>query len=255
MIEHLSSSQMNLYLQCSLKYKFQYIDGIPKPFKSSGLAFGSAIHSALSWFHKARMNGREVSLEDFYRIFDADWYSQNVDTDIRYKNGEEKMKLVVMAKDLLALYFHHPYKETKGAEVPFTVPLINPSNSERFAVDLEGFIDLIEEDDTIVEFKTSNQTLDQKAIDDHLQLTVYSYAYEMLYQKAPKLIKVVDFVKTKKPKMIVLKTRRNKNDYQRLFHLASQVLKGILSQIFYPRPSFWCKDCEYGKHCKAWDVN
>lgn len=252
MIEHLSSSQMNLYLQCSLKYKFQYIDGIPKPFKSSGLAFGSAIHSALSWFHKARMNGREISLEDFYRIFNADWYSQNVDTDIHYKNGEEEIKLVVMAKEMLALYFHQPHKDAIGSEVPFTIPLINPSNSERFKVDLEGYIDLIEEDDTIVEFKTSNQTMDQKTIDDNLQLTVYSYAYEMLYQKSPKLLKVVDFVKTKKPKIVVLKTRRNKNDYQRLYCLASQVLKGIQFQIFYPRPSFWCKDCEYGNYCNSW---
>lgn len=255
MLDHLSSSQINLYLQCSLKYKFQYIDGIPKLFKPSGLALGSAIHSALSWFHKAKMNGRKVSLEKFYKIFDTDWYSQNVDTDIRYKNGEEEMKLVVVAKELLALYFHQRHNGVKGAEVPFTVPLINPSNSERFVVDLEGFIDLIEEDDTIVEFKTSNQTLDQKTIDDQLQLTIYSYAYEMLYQRSPKLIKVVDFVKTKKPKMIVLKTKRDKNDYQRLFHLASQVLRGIQSQIFYPRPSFWCKDCEYEEQCRTWAIN
>lgn len=254
-MDHLSSSQINLYLQCSLKYKFQYIDEIPRPFKPSGLALGSVVHSALSWLNRERMNGRKASLDRLYRIFDADWYSQKVDTEIRYKDGEEEMKLVVLAKEMLGLYLHRPYKEVKGTEVPFVVPIINPQDGYRLGIDLEGVIDLVEDDDTITEFKTSYQTMDQKAIDDNLQLTVYSYAYEMLYQRSPKLLKVVNFVKTKKPKMIVLKTKRDKNDYQRLFCLSSLVLKGIQSQIFYPRPSFWCKDCEYGDLCRGWKGN
>jgi putative RecB family exonuclease len=253
MMDHLSSSQINLYLQCSLKYKFQYIDNLPKPFKPSGLAFGSVIHSALSWFHKEKLNGNKVSLERLYRIFEADWYSQKLDTDIRYKDGEEEMKLVVMAKEMLGLYFQNPVKEVKGTEVPFLVPLINPLDGNELGISLEGIIDLIEGDETIVEFKTSQQSINSGDIEDYLQLTCYSYAYEMLYQRPPKLLKVINFVKTKKPKMITLETKRNKSDYQRLFHLAQQVLKGIKSQIFFPRPSFWCKDCEYEEQCKAWE--
>ena len=59
-MDHLSSSQLNLYLQCSLKYKFQYVDGLPRPCKASGLAFGSALHSALAWFHKELAAGVSV---------------------------------------------------------------------------------------------------------------------------------------------------------------------------------------------------
>jgi putative RecB family exonuclease len=253
MIDHLSSSQLNLYLQCSLKYKFQYIDQIPRPFISSGLAFGSVIHSALSWFHKEKMRGNGVSLERLYKIFDADWYAQKVETDLRYRNGEDEMKLVVMAKEMLGLYLQDLPEGVKGTEISFVVPLINPSTEESLGVTLEGIIDLIEEDDTIVEFKTSNQLIND--INNHLQLTAYSYAYERLYQKPPKLLKVINFVKTKKPKMIVLETKRDKADYQRFFCLANQVLKGISSQIFFPRTSFFCKDCEYEEQCKAWDGN
>jgi len=255
MIEHLSNSQINLYSQCSLKYKFQYIDEIPRPFKPSGLALGSVVHSALSWLNKKRMNGNKVTLEKLYKIFDSDWYSQKVDTEIRYKDGEEEMKLVVLGKEMLGLYFPKPYKEIKGAEVPFVVPIINPGNGQRLGVDLEGIIDLIEGDDVIIEFKTSVQTVNQKDLNNNLQLTIYSYAYEMLTQIPPRLIKLINFVKTKRPKIITLETKRSKADYQRFFFLASQVLKGIQSQIFYPRPSFWCKDCEYGGLCKDWKGN
>lgn len=253
MINHLSSSQMYLYLQCSLKYKFQYIDKIPKRFKSSGLVFGSAVHSALSWFHKAKMNGNGVTLDRFYRIFNADLYSQKIENDIRYKNSEKETDLVVMGKEMLNLYFYNHLKEVSGSEIPFTIPLVDPSSGESLEMNFEGFIDLIERDDTIVEFKTSYKTMNQEDIDDHLQLTAYSYVYEMLYQKSPRLVKIVNFVKTKKPKMVVLKSTRNRDDYQRFFYLAKYILKGIESQVFFPRQCFMCKDCEYIKYCKEWD--
>lgn len=94
--------------------------------------------------------------------------------------------------------------------------------------------------------------MDSKEADQSLQLTIYSYAYEKLYQKPPKALKVIDFVKTKKPKLIVLETRRDSASYQRLYGVAAQILKGINLKIHFPRIGFWCKDCEYGEYCKEW---
>ena len=162
------------------------------------------------------------------------------------------MRLTVLGKELLGLYFEEPYKAVKGTEIPFAVPIINPQTGQRLPIDLEGVIDLIEEDGTITEFKTSAQIMDPKEVDTHLQLTIYSYAYEMLAHRPPKLLRLIDFVKTKKPKMIPLETKRSKADYQRFFSLAGQVLKGVRTQVFFPRLGFWCKDCEYGDHCRNW---
>ena len=165
------------------------------------------------------------------------------------------MKLTVLAKELLGLYFEEPYKAVKGTEIPFIVPIINPQTGQKLGVDLEGVIDLIEEDDTITEFKTSAQMMDPKEVETHLQLTIYSYAFETLVHKPPKLLRVVDFVKTKKPKMLVLRTQRTKADYEKFFFLASQVFRGVRSQVFFSRSGFWCKDCEYGELCKNWEGN
>ena len=253
-MEYLSNSQINLYSQCSLKYKFQYVDLLPKPFKPSGLAFGSAIHSTLSWLHREAMtNG--VSIEKLYKIFDADWYSQKSETEIRYKNGEEGMRLEVMAKEMLAQYCQLPPGRAKGIDVPFSVPLIDPRNGKSPAIDLEGVIDLIEEGDIITEFKTSAQMMDSKDADESLQLTIYSYAYERLYQRPPRLLKVIDFVKSKKPKLIVLETKRDTASYKRLYGVAAQVQKGVNLKIFFPRTGFWCKDCEYAEKCQVWHGN
>jgi CRISPR/Cas system-associated exonuclease Cas4 (RecB family) len=255
-IDHLSASQINLYLTCSLKYRFQYVDKIPKLFKPSGLAFGSVIHSTIDWFHKQRKLKKEVSLDDLYKILGADWFCQGCENEIRYKDGEDEDNLLATAKGMISLYYHSPQNGIVEAEFPFRLPLINPANGEKLGIPLEGFIDLIESNNTITEFKTSAQSINSDSLDEMLQLTTYSYAYQMIFGKEAQMLKVINFVKTKIPKMNVLKSvAREQKNYARLFHLAKEVLRSVRSKIFFPRQSFMCKDCEYGALCKVWDGN
>jgi putative RecB family exonuclease len=250
-IDHLSASQLILYLQCSLKYRFQYLDKLVKPFKSAGLAFGSVIHSALDWFHRQKVNGNGATLEMLLKVFETDWFSQCVEADIRFKDKEMGTGLVVMGRQMLTQYFQ-TYKEMPvGAEIPFSLPLTEPVTGEVLGPNLEGRLDLAEKD-AVVEFKTSAQTLNAQDLKDSLQLTCYGYAYRMLFHKEPRSFRVVDFVKTKTPKMVVLQATREEKDYRKLFYLAKEVLRGIDSGIFYPNPSFKCKDCEYEDPCQAW---
>jgi len=250
--DHLSVSQINLYSQCSLKYRFQYIDKLPRPFKAAGLAFGSAIHSAISWLHNEQTDGKNVTLARLYKIFEADWFSQTVETEIRYKNGDDAGRLIMKGREILGLYFQSPVVSVEATDVPFTVPLVHPENGHGLSVPLEGFMDLMEVGGGIVEFKTSAQSMNQKDVDDHLQLTAYGYAYERLHQRPPKSYKIIDFVKTKSPKMIVLETTRRREDYARFYGIASQVLKGIKGGIFFPRAGFLCADCEFEGPCNDW---
>ena len=41
--ETTSISQINLYRTCSLKYRFQYLDQLPKLTRPAALVFGSAV--------------------------------------------------------------------------------------------------------------------------------------------------------------------------------------------------------------------
>jgi CRISPR/Cas system-associated exonuclease Cas4 (RecB family) len=254
-IDHLSASQINLYIQCGLKYRFQYVDRAPRPFKSSGLVFGSAIHSTIEWFHKQRKMGKQVSLEKLYKILESDWFCQRVEDEVRYREGEEEKKLILTAKEILGLYFNSPLDGVVDAEFPFRVPLVHHRSGKSLEVGLEGFIDLIEEGDIVTEFKTSARSMDPQNTGDILQLTIYSYAYKTLFGKEPKLLRVVNFVKTRTPKMVILETGREMKDYERLYYLAQEVLRGIRSGIFFPRQSFMCKDCEYEILCQQWEGN
>ncbi len=252
-MDHVSASQINLYIQCGLKYKYQYLDKIPRPFKPSGLAFGGVMHSTIEWFHKQRMKGNQVSLEGLYRIFETDWFVQKVDTEIRFKDDEDEVKLLLTGKEMLRIYFDSPLDGIESAEIPFHVPLLNISTGEDLGIPLEGIIDLIEKGGVVTEFKTSSRTMDPESLNDFLQLTAYSYAYRLLFSKDPKTLKVINFVKTKTPKMVVIETSREQKDYDRFFYITKEVIRGIESGIFIPKQSFMCKECEYRELCGSWE--
>jgi putative RecB family exonuclease len=255
MIDHLSASQINLYIQCSLKYKFQYIDRFPKPFKSSGLVFGGVMHSTLDFFHKQKIKGNGITMDKVLKIFEVDWFSQKIGNGIRYKDGETEAELLIQGKQMLTKYFHSYDGRPVASEIPFSLPLIEPVTGEILGPTLNGIIDLIELDDIILEFKTTAKTMDEQSVDDSVQLTCYAYAYRMLFQKEPKALKLLNFVKTKNPKIVPLETRRETRNFQRLFYLAQEVLRGIESGVFIPESNFMCKDCEYGDLCRKWEGN
>src|SRR5215470_6975173 len=96
--EAISVSQINLYRTCSLKYRFQYIDQLPRLGRAAGLVFGSAVHKALEWLHKARAAGEHPRLDDLLRVFEADWHAQCLAGDIRFPADASATQLVIKGK-------------------------------------------------------------------------------------------------------------------------------------------------------------
>ncbi len=252
----ISVSQINLYRTCSLKYRFQYIDQLPRLVRAAGLVFGSAVHKALEWLHKARKDGQQPPLEALLRVFEADWHAQCLDGEILFADDTSADQLLVKGKELLSAYYHAPTKPVHDAEVFFQVPLVNPATGEVLDVPLRGVIDLIETDDTLTEFKTSQKRWALTDLPDNIQLTAYSYAYELLFGRPPKELRLVNLVRTRNPVIEEHVTGRDDTDYERLFHLSKEVRKGIQTSVFFPNRGCWlCRDCEYDLDCREWTGN
>jgi hypothetical protein len=123
-------------------------------------------------------------------------------------------------------------------------------------VPLRGFIDLVEEGDVIVEFKTAQKVAPLSDLPDNVQLTTYAYAYATLFGRPPREIRKVAFVRTKVPRIETQITARAERDFARLFHLGREVLNGIRSEVFIPNRGCWlCHDCEYRQDCDEWTGN
>ena len=128
-MESISISRVQSYLACPLKYKFEHVDQIPKPFRAAALAFGGSVHAAIEWFHKERIEGREPSVETAISQFDADWYAQNLEP-LAFGDWDSKESLAEKGRELVRLYLGQMSTTPEAVEAPFEVELYDPVTGE-----------------------------------------------------------------------------------------------------------------------------
>lgn len=241
----LSVSRIKKYLNCPLSYKLEYIDKCEKDFIPAAMAFGSAVHETLERFHSEK-----VSLDKLKESFKLSWDAFLDETPpLRYnrlKHRElEDRGLVLIEK------YYEKFRELEfeDVELYFETPIVvgGEYNGNHF----HGRIDLTA-DSSVYEIKTSSRSYSQKKAESSLQLTAYSYAYEMLYGKSPKELVLVVLVKTKTPKIQVLKTKRTDRDYTMLQRTANSVADAVEKEVFPPNPLniYGCDSCMYKSSCK-----
>ena len=247
----ISVSQVNTYLGCPLKYRFQYIDKIPRPWRVAAMAFGTSVHAAVEWFHKERLAGRAVEMAEVLKVFDADWYAQNVEPLV-YSERESKDSLAEKGHAMLQLYVESVNGTMPVAvEQPFELDLADPETGELLDVRIRGIIDLVEADQTLVDLKTAGRTLEQGGLERHLQLSTYALAFLLQHGDIPKL-RLDMLLKTAKPRLERHPTTRSVEDLGWTARLIREVSLAIETEHFYPNPSWRCTECEYFAHCQQW---
>jgi putative RecB family exonuclease len=250
-MEPLSISQIQTYLFCALKYRFQYIDRIPAPWRPAALAFGSAIHAAIEWFHRERFAGRTPEPEAVQRMFEADWYAANLDPVV-FAEKDSKESLREKGREMLEVYLAESNGSLPAAiEDRFEIDLFDPETGEVLDVRLRGIIDLVEEDGTLVELKTAARTFDTGSLERHLQLSTYALVQTLRTGEIPKL-RIDALLKTKVPQLKRLPATRTVEDLAWTVRLIEMVARSIQSGLFFPNPSYRCSECEFFAPCQKW---
>ncbi len=250
-MEALSVSQVQTYLGCPLKYRFQYVERIPKPWRAAAIAFGSSIHAAVEEFWRARMEGKASGVDAVLSTFEADWYAQNVEPLV-FSERDSKESLTERGRTMLRVYVEAADGiQPAAVEERFALDLADPKTGEDLDVTLHGVIDLIEEDGTVVELKTANRALEDGALDRHLQLSTYALARFLVTGSIPKL-RLDQLLKTKVPRLERYETSRTLEDLSWTGRLLKGVAGAIDASHFFPNPSWRCSECEYFAHCQAW---
>ena len=246
-----SVSQIQTYLGCPLKYRFQYLDQLPKAFRPAALAFGGSIHSAIEWFHRCRMKGASPPLEEVLKVFEADWFAQNLDP-LQFHLSETKEGLGAKARAMLAVYLEASNGcRPVAVEEPFSLEIADPETGECLDVPFRGFVDLVEEDGTLVDLKTAARAASQDDVERHLQLSTYALAVYLRTGEVPKL-RLDVLLKTSRPRLERLTTSRTVKDLAWVARLIERATHAIEDGHFFPNPSWRCSDCEYQMPCQAW---
>jgi putative RecB family exonuclease len=123
MIEYLSSSQINLYMQCSLKYRFQYIESFQDHLAQPWLL---KRHLALAWFLGTVKRQQDIPGK-LCRIFVRLVHSKaRHGNPLQGRRGRDEFD----GRQRVAGLTSRIRSRSKDIEMPFTVPLKDPANGK-----------------------------------------------------------------------------------------------------------------------------
>lgn len=173
-----SYSKLSTFKNCSLKYKYQYIDLIKPEEKFEGIeAFmGKRVHEVLEKLYKNLRLRKSSTLEECLELYDVVWKKNWSDiVRIVNKNFTEE-NYYNTGVDCVKNYYqrYHPFNQgiTLGTEMNLRGSLDGNRNYQ-----INGYIDRLDQmpDGTyeIHDYKTSASLPDQVLIDEDQQLALY----------------------------------------------------------------------------------
>jgi putative RecB family exonuclease len=249
-ITHFSYSQLNTYLTCPLRYRFQYVELIPPAFTSAALVFGSAVHEAVAVYYQSRLEGDELRPDQMVDVYRETWAGAE---KVKFFNGDGEESQLEKARQMIEVFHRDMNPETRvlGVEEFFEVQLAKE------VPPFQGYIDLIEEDQdgrvTVADLKTASKKLADSAVHSNLQLTAYSLGAAALGFDPEQLTLRLDVVtKTKNPELVRYGTTRTECERERFVKLVRRVWAAIENNAFFPMADWHCAQCAWVGTCEKW---
>ena len=262
---HISHNQIFTYLNCSLKYKFQYIEGKPMERVSIALPFGSAIHSAIEMFYRTlKIKGQREPISAITERFETclELDLDNTKVPVIYKKDTPDRKATLeMGREMLKAFYESNTvmpEHIVDVELPLSARLYTDNGTPTDFL-IVGIIDLLLVDDNqqvlVIDNKTASKPWAQKTSDDDNQMTAYAYllaSNKYVFSTANVKCRFDVLRKLKAPTFEQVSTVRTADQRRRFAKIASSVLSAIDACIHIPQASWMCADCGFASACKAW---
>lgn len=240
----LSATRIKTYLMCPRQFCYRYIRCLP-PVPSAALIFGRVIHQTLHLMHlESKVRGQSFRLESSLALFQTLWSEALGEDASPIINAEAEAKYQALARRILERYVA---MATPGAQ-----PLLMEFPFEIACGDhvLCGVIDRLEAGAVgliVVDYKTGQRKPKAQEVAVDLQLTIYAYAVEQLFNLP---VERVTYLHLRD--CTPLSASRGPDDYRHLLHeVLPHVATGIEANLFPPLFGYWCNYCEYRAECQA----
>lgn len=248
MIEFIRSSSIYSYIECPARFYFQNIEKVKTPNKLA-LAFGTSIHKTLEMNFRQKIDTREDlglnDVKDYYSsVADQEFSAVDKTEFAEEKPGEVKDSGI----ELIEMYHKNVSPRIQPAQVELEVKV----RFKGMPIGLSGTIDLIDEDNVLVDHKTSSR--DMQSVTEGYQVQVGG-AYPILaraYTGNPVSAVRIDGLirRNRKQPEGLIRHLQVIPDEGHFFRIFEQVTAGIQQGVFFPNRG--CMFCSR-KYCKFWN--
>ena len=253
-IDHLSYSSFTSFLTCGKAWKYRYVDKVQAA-PSLSLIVGSAVHETVEEIIRCKslsIDGPDIA------GFAAQAFNRRVESEETINNTPEAenalgdvLRLVSAPNILSGIDLFRAKVDDEGPMIERKITLEVPEVD----VPIIGFIDIVLNDGTPADFKTSARSWTADKAQSEKQPTFYIAAMGQMGIPVNWHFKHLVMVKNKTPKFQVFDTERKPAEIGKLFTEIQQVWKAIQAEQFLPAaPGSWkCspKTCEYWSVCQG----
>lgn len=238
----LSFSRIDTYRLCPLKFRYAYIDRLPRR-PAPALSFGTSIHAALQRFYDRKIPTPPTVDELLVFLYDG-WDS----TGFADCDRDEQLAYYRHAQQVLRSFHDREaprYRLPAGTETWFELPVdevaLVVGSIDRVDARPDGSLE-------VVDYKTNRRIRDRQRVRGSLQLAIYALACEHLYGQLPVAV-TLDFV--------VAGTRvrvpTDEVDLQAARQAIVDTARAVSADGPYPpTPNRLCGWCDYRTVCPAW---
>ncbi len=256
-IDYLSYSQIETFKTCPLHYKLRYIYKVPTP-QTASQSFGTTMHTVLKDFYLKVGKGEKPTDKLILGLLNNLWIKEG------YANKVQEKKFLEKGKDYLRGFLKeefNPKVKTVSLELPFIVPLIDPTSRKASRgqdyLKIGGKIDRVDVlpngEIEIVDYKTGATIPTQKEVDKNLQLSFYALAATSMHEppcnKTPDKVKLSLYFLDSQEKIT---TERTKEELGKAVEEIFKVRDEIEKSDFKCSGHMFCQNkCEYYLFCKS----
>lgn len=245
----LSPSQVNLFLECPAKWYYKYLLELPTPMTSS-LALGRAVDEALSYnFRQKAETRQDLPAGDVLEAFSCAFAEQIAQAELA--EGESADDLHDLGQQLVERYLVELAPDVQPALVERDgerVPAVQlPVAGQIAGVRVQGIIDLIDEDGTVVDLKTAGRRLPGIPPDYRLQLATYCRF------TGARQGRLDCMVKTKTVQTQRLTADITDADQRYLEAIYPTAYEAMRTGLYLPRRSSWMcsrRNCPFWRRCE-----
>ena len=253
--DYISFSSISTFRQCSLKWYFKYVLGLPEATVSSALVFGSGVHRAIEHHFRELLAGNlPPDLDTLLAEFWEEWKDRDHE-GIRFGKDEDISSVGRLAERTLTAFQQSEVAQPRGHILAVEEELRGPVVPG--CPDLLGRVDMIVDagnEVVISDWKTARSRWSREQADDASeQLLLYAELAKDLVPGKPLRLEFVILTKTKEVAVDRHSLPVDPARVRRIKRVVENVWRAIAAKCFYPAPSAMnCPGCPFRDECRAW---
>ena len=231
----LSHSSIGMYLDCPLRYKLVYVDGLETEEKYY-FSFGNSLHKALAFFYDTKVPHPPL-LEELLKFYQDNWEKEG------YENEEQEKEYFEYGKQILTEFYN---KHIKDYHIPLAVE--RRFNFQVEGIPVTGYIDKIEklpsERVEIVDYKSDREPFELDQLRKNSQLSIYQMAVEKSFGLEVERLTLYH-LRSQTPFSI---ESHSQEQIKVMRNRIVEVAEAIQKQEFEPKRGNYCP-CEFPQFC------